>query len=182
MKSLGLPFEPIQSRTPCCARARCFKRNIEKQGQIGTKTLLHPIGEQLDAGQVHPSPATLVCTGSIRETITEHPLSGFQRRQDTPHNVLAPGCEDQQRLRVRVHVSVRIEEELAKGFTYRCATRLARRYHSNAAALEPAFDRGQVRSLAGAVDAFERDELSTHCYLRWYLSTARLCSDRLSEK
>ena len=120
-------------------------------------------------------------------------------------DVLAARREHQQRLAVVGHRLV--QQQLAQRFAERRAAGLAGRDHAHARApRRAAASQRDVRALAGAVDAFERDEAAGARVMAawgrrrdgeaetaaiafravsaapsWYFATARLCSARFAE-
>ena len=84
-------------------------------------------------------------------------IANFIRELDHP-TVVAPRRKDKQRLGQRIHR--RMQHEAAQLFGERRSARLARRHHVQPARAQQIDDRGDMRALAGAVDAFKSDEFS----------------------
>jgi hypothetical protein len=81
-----------------------------------------------------------------------------QRGLDHVLQVHAAAGEHEERLRQRLHRMV--QHERAQLLARRRAARLAREHRLVAARAHPLAQEGEVRGLAGAVDALERDELA----------------------
>ena len=100
--------------------------------------------------------AALVGVRRVGEAIAQHPVAARERRPDHAIEMLAPRREHQQRLAVVRHRLA--QHQRAQRFAERRAARLARRDDRVPRGLEALGEPRHVRALAGAVDAFERDE------------------------
>ena len=109
-----------------------------------------------DTGERHAVPAALVGVRRVGEAVAEHPVAPRERRPDHELEVLAPRREHQQRLAVAGHRLV--QQQRAQLFAERRAAGLARGDDDAAARADARGKPGGMRALAGAVDAFERDE------------------------
>ena len=138
---------------------------------------MHPLLELRQQRDIETPPGTLVGEGRVAEAVAEHGRAPSQSRLDQRHEVIAPRSEDEQRFGQRIHRVV--QHVCAQLFGQRRAARLSRRHDFRPAGTEPLGKRGDVRRLACAVDALQRDEATAAqgFFLpgRWYLSTARLC-------
>ena len=131
--------------------------HVEQQREVGLAVAVDPGLELADARGRHAVPSPLVGEGRVAEAIAHHPVAPRQCRTDHLREVLAARGEHQQRLAVVRHWLV--EEQFAQRLAQRRAPGLARRHRAVSRGHDAVDHPGDVRALAGAVDAFDGDEL-----------------------
>ncbi|CAM2154715.1 hypothetical protein PT2222_310028 [Paraburkholderia tropica] len=160
---IGLAFEAVRLARRAAPLAGGVGRDVEQDGQIGLKTALHPAFKRFQLVARQAAAAALIGKGRVGKAVRQHPVAACERRLDHAREMLATRREHQQRLGFEVHLLV--QQEIAQRFAERRAARFARHDHRAAAGselvLELLAEPGQMRGLARAVDALERDESAT---------------------
>ena len=180
---LGLRLEPVGHPGAGQPLGGQRQRQVEPEGDVGlahraAAAVLHPALQRRQHLQVEPAAGALVGEGGVGETVAQHHLAAGQGRFDHLLQMVAPGGEDQQRLGQRVHRV--LQHQGAEFFGQRRAARLPGDGDRPALRAERVGDAVDMRALARTVDALERNEDAVRhrkgYFLRWYWSTARLCS------
>jgi len=117
---------------------------------------MHPSGERIDHREGDAVARALVRVRRIGETIAKHNVAAGECRLDHVDDVLAARREHQKRLGLVGHRAV--QQPFADRLARRRAAGLARGDDPLAARRQRLGEEARVRALAGAVDAFERDE------------------------
>ena len=113
-------------------------------------------GEPRDELGAHAVARALVCRRGIGEAVADHVLAGGERGLDDPLDVIGARREHEERLEDRRH---RLgEERLAQPLGEIGAAGLARHDHVRALRAHRIGDELDMARLAGAVDAFQREE------------------------
>ena len=121
-------------------------------------TLLHPLLQLLQHAKVEAASGALVREGGVGEAVAQHRAALLQRRPDASQQMIAACGEDQQRLAQRVHRLM--QHQFAQPLGQLAATRFTRQQYRLTTRAQPVLQCGNVRGLAGAVDALESDEAS----------------------
>ena len=156
-----LAFETIdrfRASPPKGARKTDLDRAIEHEREIRQQSLS---GEELDASNLRDRKLSTVCLireRRVREAITEHDLSGAKRRLNQAFDVLGAVGEDQEELREGAEPGPRVKEKRANLGAELRPARLAGDADGDLSALERGREEADLRRLASAFDAFDRDE------------------------
>jgi hypothetical protein len=157
-----LALEVIRLAGTDPARAH-VERRIEQQRQIGLKSFLYFGSQCIEQSAADSSAAALVGDSGVGEPIADDPTTRVQRGAD--HFVEMPSArsEHQERLDLgRQRSVIAVQDPVAHALTELRAAGLARRDDVIAG---PAYGVGRecdVRRLADAFDAFERNERAAH--------------------
>ena len=124
--------------------------------------------------------AALVSERGIGKAVAQHHFAARQGRPDDLGNVVASGGKNQQRLGQSIHG--RVQHHLAKLFRQRGSAGLARDADDVGRSAHSRRHGVDMGGFAGTVNAFHADKKSVHAayFLRWYRSTARLCSSSVA--
>ncbi len=157
-----LALELVERRGPrACARveprARHVGRHVEEKREVGLAVAVDPLLELADARDGHAVPAALIGVGRVGEAVAEHPVArgpapaGSRDRgaRAAPRTSAAPRCRASS---ARAAAASRSRSPSGVPPGSRVATTRV------PARLEASREPGDVRALAGAVDAFEGDE------------------------
>src|SRR5258706_15251051 len=149
--------------------------HVEEEGRVGLQPRVHEALEPHDEIARQAAPAALVGVGRVTESVAHDPGAGRERGLDHVGHMLGARREHEERLGLGVHRAV--PHQLADLLAGMRTAGLARERGGVAARAHQLAQELEVRRLAGAVDALERDELSAvHHLPSWYFATARLCS------
>src|SRR5262249_44937239 len=131
------------------------------QGAVGHELRVYGPGESIDETHIHTAAASLVGTRGVGEAIAYHPFPACQRRRDYALYVLRARGEHEQRLGDRRDgLGTALQHDLAHTLGERRTPWLTRQPVGDAPPGEPGTDQLGDGGLAGAFDAFERDELA----------------------
>ena len=165
MEGQRLAFEAIDHLTRPTTFGGASKTDlgieVEDQRQFG-----HQTGDRhgFQFGQHAPvelAEYALIDPRRIDETIADHPFAALKRRADQAVDMVDPGGREHQRLGERAVVSrLPRQDHLTDRLGLGRAAGLARRPRREACRLEAFAQRARQRRLAGALPAFERDEMS----------------------
>ena len=140
--------------------------NVQQQRTGWPQIAVYGGRKLIEQPRAHPPPRSLVGVAGIRETIADHPATGGQGRAHGVIEVHGARCEHQQRLRHRTErLVIPAQEQFAHALGQRRTARLARLQQRYAVPLQLRLQRTRNRALAGAFDAFQRDELRRFHFL-----------------
>src|SRR5215211_6864823 len=110
-------------------------------------------------------PEALVGEARIQVALAKHVLAAFETRENRPPHVISAGGRVQIRLRPRVHISLRIQDDLPDALGHRCAAGLSGEVCGRLRACKQRSDGAYKGGLARVVRALDRYEDAPLCAL-----------------
>jgi len=158
LEAIG-PSAPLRWR----ARARPVPPGVEQQRQVRLQVRMDDGHQRVDLRDGQAAAAALVGVGGVGEPIAEHPLTAGNGRSDEVVEVRGASGEHQQQLAgLRHRLRTPLEQDLAQALGPRRAAGLARDGHFDAVLAQPRCGARELRRLARAFAALERDESTLH--------------------
>ena len=140
-------------------RSRSLRRNLQKQRQVGRKSVAGEVVGDANRVNRQTAPIALIGNRRVAEAVAHHPLAGFQRgAYDIADKLCARGEEKQQFASVARRVFVLVLYQVPYRLRKPGSARLASQEDVYAASFKGFAEPATLRGLAAALSTLERYE------------------------